>query len=133
MQTDQRVYRAGLNLYAYVRNDPFNGIEPTGLEGAPPPPELGLFAAAGLPNGPEDFKNIFGHDSTGYLGAAGNFAYGAVASGVDVSQITAEFGAGAYATGIKRRPHFSNPSWEDSSAAKFLPAGYATNGRSTGG
>ncbi len=90
--------------------------------------QFGVFIAAALPNGPEDFKNNFGPDKTGYLGAAGNFVFGAVAAGVGYSQATAELGAGFYATAIKSQPNFSNPYFEDADAAKFVPAGYATGG-----
>lgn len=75
-----------------------------------------------------DFKNNFkGQADAAFLAAAGNFAYGAIASGIGYSQGFAEFGAGAYA--IKNgKGNPANPSFEDNSAAQNLPAGYATGG-----
>jgi hypothetical protein len=88
---------------------------------------LGAFAATAAPGGPIDFKNNYGPDPTGSLGAAGNFAYGAIASGVGLPQSLAEAGAGAYAAYAgKFTP--GNPMGEDNSAAQNLPAGYATDG-----
>lgn len=89
--------------------------------------EFGAFYATVKSNGPLDFKNNFGPDPSGSLGAAGNFAYGAVASGIGYSQSFAEFGAGVYARNAnKANP--SNPFGEDNSAANNLPAGFATDG-----
>ena len=83
----------------------------------------------GARGGPIDFKTTYGPDPTGALGAAGNFAYGAVASGVGISQGSAEFGAGVYNF---LHPHAGtskgNPWGEDNSAAQNLPAGYRTGG-----
>ena len=78
--------------------------------------------------GPIDFKlNFKGQANATFLGEAGNFAYGAVASGVGLSQGVAEFGAGAYA--LKNgKLNINNPFGEDNSAAKQLARGYATNG-----
>jgi hypothetical protein len=90
--------------------------------------DLGVFLAAVLPNGPIDFKNNFAGApgySASFLGAAGNFAYGAVASGIGYSQPFAEFGAGVYA-GAAGKANPNNPWGEDNSAAQNLPAGYAT-------
>ena len=94
---------------------------------------VGMFADAMLQKGgPRDFKNYFGvKDPTGYLGAAGNFAYGAIASGVGIPKSLAEAGAGLYA-GVNLKPDF-HPWLEDAQAAKFLPAGYATNGCAVSG
>jgi RHS repeat-associated protein len=89
--------------------------------------ELNAFYATVKSNGPIDFKKHFGPDPTGALGAAGNFAYGAIASGIGYSQSFAEFGAGVYAAHAgKSNPN--NPHGEDNSAAQNLPAGYATVG-----
>lgn len=89
--------------------------------------ELAAFYATVKSNGPIDFKNNYGPDPTGSLGAAGNFAYGATASGIGYSQSFAEFGAGYYAPKAgKSNPN--NPYGEDNSAAQNLPAGYATIG-----
>ncbi|WP_174286082.1 polymorphic toxin type 44 domain-containing protein [Sphingomonas bacterium] len=78
--------------------------------------------------GPIDFKlNFKGLANATFLGEAGNFAYGAVASGVGLSQGVAEFGAGAYAL-KNSKLNINNPFGEDNSAAKQLPRGYATNG-----
>ena len=89
--------------------------------------ELGAFVATVQGHGPIDFKNIMGPDPTGRLGAAGNFAYGAIASGVGYSQKFAEFGAGVYAA-AKGKFNLNNPMGEDNSAARNLGAGYATVG-----
>jgi hypothetical protein len=89
--------------------------------------ELAAFYETVKSNGPTDFKNNFGSDPTGSLGAAGNFAYGAIASGISYSQSFAEFGAGRYAAHAgKSNPN--NPYGEDNSAAQNLPAGFATLG-----
>lgn len=64
---------------------------------------------------------------TGALGAAGNFAYGAIASGIGYSQSFAEFGAGVYAA-AKGKANFNNPFGEDNSAAANLGNGFVTNG-----
>lgn len=89
---------------------------------------LGRFFATVQSNGPIDFKNNFrGAASPAFLGAAGNFAYGAIASGIGYSQGVAEFGAGAYA--IKAgKPTPGDPFFEDNSAAQNIPAGYASAG-----
>jgi hypothetical protein len=63
----------------------------------------------------------------GALGAAGNFAYGAIASGIGYSQSLAEAGAGLYAA-YNFRLNPNNPFGEDNSAAQNIPAGYATFG-----
>jgi RHS repeat-associated protein len=89
--------------------------------------EFGAFIATVEPRGPIDFKNNLGPDPTGFLGAAGNFAYGAISSGIGYSQGFAEFGAGLYAIHAGK-PNPSNPFYEDNSAAQNLPAGYATIG-----
>lgn len=78
-------------------------------------------------NGPIDFKNKYGPDPTHFLGDAGNFAYGAIASGIGYSRSFAEAGAGAYA--LKNfKGDMNNNSFEDGSAARNLPAGYSTDG-----
>ena len=89
--------------------------------------KIGMFVSAALPHGPLDFKNLYGPDNSGYLGATGNFAYGALASGVGVPQGLAEAGAGAYAA-THLKATIGNPWLEDASAAKFLPQGYRTQG-----
>jgi RHS repeat-associated protein len=78
--------------------------------------------------GPIDFKRIFkGQADPKFLGDAGNFAYGAIASGAGIPESVAEAGAGAYA--IKNgKGNPANPGFEDDSAARNLPRGYATNG-----
>ena len=98
--------------------------------------EFGAFYATVQSNGPIDFKNNFkGAASPAFLGDAGNFAYGAVAAGLGYSQGVAEFGAGAYALSKSfHNPNSpygfnpNNPFGEDNSAAKNLPAGYASGG-----
>ena len=99
------------------------------LEGAYGQDTLGMFATReGQRGGVIDFKNtMYGQAPGAFLGAAGNFAYGAIASGVGISQGAAEFGAGAYA-GLHFKPNFNNPFGEDNSAASNIPAGYATAG-----
>jgi RHS repeat-associated protein len=89
--------------------------------------ELAAFAATAAPHGPIDFKNNYGPDPTGFLGAAGNFAYGAIASGIGYPQSVAEAGAGLYAA-YAGKTNPNNPYGEDNSAAQNLPAGYATLG-----
>jgi RHS repeat-associated protein len=92
------------------------------------PGEFGAFIATVQSRGPIDFKNNFrGQANAGFLGAAGNFAYGAIASGIGYSQSFAEAGAGAYAL-KNRKLNGNNPFGEDNSAAQNLPAGYASNG-----
>jgi len=88
----------------------------------------GVFAVReGQRGGPIDFKINFGPDPTGALGAAGNFAYGAIASGVGIPQWLAEAGAGVYAA-AQGKTNPTNPMLEDNSAAANLPAGFATGG-----
>jgi len=89
--------------------------------------EFGAFFATVQPNGPIDFKHIMGPDLDGTLGPAGNFAYGAIASGIGYSQWFAELGAGVYAI-AKGKANPANPFFEDKSAADNLGDGYATNG-----
>jgi len=89
--------------------------------------EFGAFGATVQSHGPIDFKNTMGPDPTGRLGAAGNFAYGAIASGIGYSRSFAEFGAGVYAA-AKGKSNSNNPFGEDNSAAANLGNGYATNG-----
>ena len=90
--------------------------------------ELAAFYETVKPRGPIDFRNNLGpDDAAGSLGAAGNFAYGAITSGIGYSQSVVEFGAGLYAAQAgKSNPN--NPFNEDDSAARNLPAGYGTNG-----
>jgi hypothetical protein len=90
-----------------------------------------LFAAVSLPHGPIDFKNNFPGQNGPVLGADGNFAYGAIASGVGIPENEAEMGAGLYA-GLAGKFNPNNPMDEDNSAAENLPAGYATKGCTTG-
>ena len=89
--------------------------------------EFGAFIATVQSGGPIDFKRKFGPDNTGALGDAGNFAYGAIASGIGYSRTFAELGAGAYAAS-HNKANYRNPGFEDNSAARTLPAGFATNG-----
>ena len=104
--------------------------------------EFGAFLATVGSNGPIDFKNNFrGAASPAFLGDAGNFAYGAIASGIGYPRSVAEFGAGVvYAipkTVLNSHTHdpanVNNPWAEDNSAARSLPSGYATNGCTRGG
>jgi RHS repeat-associated protein len=90
--------------------------------------EFGAFFATVQSGGPIDFKRNFkGSASPAFLGDAGNFAYGAVASGIGYARPFAEFGAGAYAAkNNKFTP--GNPFGEDDSAARTLAPGYAPNG-----
>jgi RHS repeat-associated protein len=95
--------------------------------------EFGAFIATVQSRGPIDFKNNFkGQANPTSLAAAGNFAYGAIASGLGYSKSFAEFGAGAYAA-KNRKLNFSNPFGEDNSAAQNLPAGFASGGCSAQG
>ncbi len=85
------------------------------------------FASHVGPRSEIDFKNQphNGQDAA-FLADAGNFAYGAVAAGVDLPQWVAEAGAGAYALANgKPGPHFL---FEDDSASNNLANGYATGG-----
>ena len=90
--------------------------------------EFGAFIATVQSGGPIDFKNNFkGRADAKSLGDAGNFAYGAIASGIGYSQIFAQYLAGAYAA-RHGKANANNPGFEDNSAAKNLPSGYATGG-----
>jgi len=87
---------------------------------------LAAFVGISLNYGPIDFKKKW-PDPTGELGAAGNFAYGSIAAGIGLAQSIAEFGAGAYAVHAQKT-NPNNPFYEDDSAAKNIPPGYASNG-----
>jgi RHS repeat-associated protein len=68
MQPDPIGYAGGLNLYAYVLNDPVNLLDPLGLQAVPPPPECpdgpGHCAVVTLPS---CGMGIRGHDANGYF------------------------------------------------------------------
>ena len=92
---------------------------------------LGAFVAAVISNGPIDFKN--GSQGRGtaadarFLGAAGNFAYGAIANRT-VGLTVGNIGAGVYGLstaifGDRKFNDLTTPFGMDSSAEKNIPRG----------
>lgn len=104
-----------------------------------------LFAAYYLqvaPNGPLDFKNNFrGQGDAGFLGQAGNFAYGAVSSGMfgsgSFGQYLAMSVAGVYALLVGKMgpgiPFLEAPYGADPSAQQNVPRGVTATCRAPAG
>lgn len=95
-------------------------------------PGLAEYFADVNTNGPIDFKNIFsGKGDPGFLGQAGNFAFGAVSSYMfgsgSFGQYMALSGAGVYALRAGKRgpgfPFVQSPYGGDPSALHNVPAG----------
>lgn len=95
-------------------------------------PGLAEYYADVNSNGPIDFKNNFrGQANPGFLGAAGNFAYGAISGYLfgtgSFGQYVALSGAGLYAARAGKQgpgtPFIQPPYGADPSAQQNVPAG----------
>lgn len=104
--------------------------------GDPSAAGFGVYLASVGSNGPLDFKNNFrGQADAGFLGQAGNFAFGAVSAHLfgsgSFGQYIALSGAGVYAIGAGKKgagiPFLVPPYGADSSAQANTPAGVASS------